>query len=228
MRLGLKHGTWAELVQMMKDIPSSDVAGVRHLEDRMARIKTIAAEIQWMATSSPARNDPVRRLLFPQAPAGTGPAARNYRPDVDRLKMILAAPVTIHPRTAAGITAYNQQIAAYTQKYQVHPPSEDRLYLLTPGTVAVGSGECHRCGVMGHFSGDCTAPANLQVPQVEVRWRQIIQSIRSRVARAPVATFNIVADGGDADSEIFGSAEYDQTVIEEYLRSQGKAGGPST
>ncbi|KAJ6448005.1 hypothetical protein C8R47DRAFT_937730, partial [Mycena vitilis] len=151
-------------------------------------------------------------------------AAANLRA---RLTMILAKPVTIHPRTPAGAAAYKKQVAEYTQKYGARKLSEDRPYPLTPGTVAVGSGECHKCGTMGHFSADCTTAATLLIPEVEVRWRQIVQSIRSRIARSVAATaVNIVDNASDEDEDVFGTAEYDQRVIEEYLRSQGKAGGP--
>ncbi|KAJ7902982.1 hypothetical protein B0H13DRAFT_2335418 [Mycena leptocephala] len=117
--------------------------------------------------------------------------------------MILVAPVTIHPHTAAGVTAYNQQIAVYTQKYGSSKPSEDRPYPLSPGTTAVGSGERHKCGLIGHYSADCTTANNLLIPDVEARWRQIVQSIRTRAAcSAPAATaVNIVADVEDVSEQ---------------------------
>ncbi|KAJ7190726.1 hypothetical protein GGX14DRAFT_603802, partial [Mycena pura] len=243
LRLGPKRGTWPELVQTMKDVPATDIASVRRLENRLAGMEalidstsaTIAAlqrtptrgltaAFSGMAASSPVRNDPARRNLFP------APAARTYRPDAERWQMILAAPVTIHARNAAGMAAYTKQIAAYTQKHGSRKPSEERPYPLTPGTVAAGSGECHKCGLMGHFSGECTTAGDLLVPEIEMRWRQIVQSIRARTARvAPAATpVNMVVDNEDtSEGDVFGTAEYDQSVIEEYLRSQGKGGGPS-
>ncbi|KAJ7692389.1 hypothetical protein B0H17DRAFT_1200465 [Mycena rosella] len=111
LRLGPKRKTWAELVQTMKDIPSSDVAGVRRLEDRLASMETLISNLQrappqtpmrglatafsGLAASSPARNNTDRRILFPQASATAAPVARNYCADSERLVMIQATPVTI-------------------------------------------------------------------------------------------------------------------------------------
>ncbi|KAJ7210145.1 hypothetical protein GGX14DRAFT_626524 [Mycena pura] len=150
LRLGPKRGTWPELVQTMKDVPATDIASVRRLENRLAGMEalidsasaTIAAlqrtptrgltaAFSGLAASSPARNDPARRNLFP------APAARTYRPDAERWQMILAAPI-------------------------------------------------------------------------EMRWRQIVQSIRSRTARAAPATtsINVVADNEDtSEGDVFGTAE---------------------
>ncbi|KAJ7938752.1 hypothetical protein B0H13DRAFT_2301397 [Mycena leptocephala] len=155
-----------------------------------------------------------------------------YRPDTERLQMIRAAPVTIHSRTAAGQTAYAQQMAAYTQAHGTSKPSEDRPYPLTPGTVSVGSGECHQCGQLGHFFDKCTAATERHVPETERRWRQIVQSIISRIARVAreATAVNVAADAAELDGDIFGSyplAEYDQQVIEEFLDRQGKGRGPS-
>jgi hypothetical protein len=47
-------------------------------------------------------------------------------------------------------------------------------------------------------------------------------------AHAQAIAVNIVADADDGVDVFGGSAEYDAQVIEEYLRGQGKAGGPST
>ncbi|KAJ7436178.1 hypothetical protein FB451DRAFT_1379095 [Mycena latifolia] len=229
LRLGPKCKTWAELVQTMKDIPSSDVAGVRRLEDRLASMETLISNLQRappqtptrglttafssLAASSPVRNDPNRRLLFPQASAAAAPVACNYRTDSERLVMIQAAPVTIQPRTPAGQATYAREIATYAQKHGTLRPSEERPYPLTPGTVAVGSGECHKCGTMGHFSAGCSATDSLLILAVEVRWRQIVQSIRTRAARtAEAIPVCIVAD---ADDNVFGTAEYDNAVIQD-------------
>ncbi|KAJ7265606.1 hypothetical protein C8J57DRAFT_1511366 [Mycena rebaudengoi] len=249
LRLGPKRSTWAELVQTIRDIPTTDVASVRRLEDRMATMEAqintanstitalqqtptrgLTAAFSGMAASSPARKDPVRRTLFPAAVANTATPRGPYRPDAERMQMLLASPVTIHPRNAAGMAAYAQQLTTYNQKHGTLKPSEDRPYPLTPGTAPIGSGECHKCGLMGHFSAECTTASNLLVPDVELRWRQSVQSIRTQVGRAErAANINVVADAGDADEDddVFGTVEYDARVIHEYLRSQGKAGGPS-
>ncbi|KAJ7436289.1 hypothetical protein B0H11DRAFT_2365126 [Mycena galericulata] len=215
LRLGPKRGTWPELVQSMKDIPSSDIASVRHQEERFIAMETqltaakatisamqqtptrgLSNAFAGMAASSPVRNDPIRRNLTSAftnaAPNPTDSARAPFRcPDAERLRKITATPAVIHPRTTAGLAA---------------------------------------CGIMGHFATRCTAPANLRVPELETKWRQIAQSIRSRAERdaRPATAINIVADADDTEGrDVFGTAEYDQSVIEDYLRREGKGSGPS-
>ncbi|KAJ7340026.1 hypothetical protein DFH08DRAFT_938796 [Mycena albidolilacea] len=203
-QLGPKRETWAELVQAIKDIPTATMVSMRREGDRIASLEagliaanaTIAALQQTstcgltaafsgMAASSPARAcaDPVRRNLFSAANTAAKPTPR-YRPDQERLQMIRAAPVMLQPRTPAGQAAYVQQMAAYMQAHGMSKPSEDRSYPLTPGTVAVGLGECHQCGQLGHFFDKCTAAVERRVPEAGTRWRQIVQSIISRIVRA--------------------------------------------
>ncbi|KAJ6613025.1 hypothetical protein B0H10DRAFT_2222595 [Mycena sp. CBHHK59/15] len=207
--LGPKRKTWAELFQTMKDIPAADVAGARRLEDRLASIESLISTLQQRAQpQTPTRglsasfsgmsaSSPARRVLFPQPPATTAPA-RAYRADSERLRMIQAAAVTIHPRNQAGLAAYMQQITAYAQKHGTLKPSEERPYPLTT--------RHHHRGLWG-------------MPQV--RWRQIIQSIRTRAARTNNAVaVNIVAD---ASEDIFGTAEYDHAVIEDVGRPESES-----
>ncbi|KAJ6600454.1 hypothetical protein DFH09DRAFT_1302927 [Mycena vulgaris] len=253
LQLGPKRETWAELVQAMKDIPTANMGSLPREEYRISGLEAgliaanatipalqqtptrgLAAAFSGMAASSPARAcvDPVRRTLFPAANTAAKPAQR-YRPDQKRLQMIRAGPVTIHLRTPAGQAAYAQQIIAYTQAHSTGKPFEDRPYPLTPGTVAVGSGECHQCGQIGHFFDKCTVTAERRVLEMELRWRQIVQSIISRIGRAQreATAVNVVADAiEEVDGDVFStypSAEYDQLVIEEFLAQQGKGRGPS-
>ncbi|KAJ7663446.1 hypothetical protein B0H17DRAFT_1211698 [Mycena rosella] len=191
--------------------------------------RALANSFAGMATSSPTHNAPVRRNLtatFAAAADTTTAQPHAYRPDADRLRMITAAPMLIHPRTPASIASYNEQVAAYTRKHGSRQPTEDHPYPLTPGTVAVGSRECHKCGHIGHFGGDCTGTSDLHIPDVEAKWRRIVQYIRTRTVRAvPV---NIVADASpEISHNVFGTAEYDAQVIEEYLLGQGKGSGSS-
>ncbi|KAJ7649211.1 hypothetical protein B0H17DRAFT_1215374 [Mycena rosella] len=236
LRLGSKRGTWPELVQAMKDVPTAELTVVRHNEMRMAEMEARIAQLQQtpsralavsfanMAMSSPARNDPA-------APVGCAP----FCPDSERLRIIQATSAMIHPCTAAGLVAYVLQITVYNQKHsaQAGKPNEDRPYPLTPGTVNVTLGECHVCGMMGHFGTRCNAAENLKCPALETRWRQIAQSICSQAERKanPTTAINIVADGSDADVRecdvFFDTADYDQAVIEDYLRHEGKGSGPS-
>ncbi|KAJ7357915.1 hypothetical protein DFH08DRAFT_687027 [Mycena albidolilacea] len=227
LQLGPKRETWAELAGLI-----AVNATIALLQQTPTRGLTAAFSNMAMASPARARGDPVCRNLFPAANTAAKPVPR-YRPDQERLQMIRAVPVTIQPRTPAGQVLYVQQMAAYTQAHGAGKPSEDRPYPLTPGTAAVGSGECHQCGQLGHFFDKCTAAAERRVPEMEMRWRQIVQSIISRIARTAreVTTVNVVADEVEEfDGDVFGaypSAEYDQLVIEEFLAQQGKGRGPS-
>jgi hypothetical protein len=253
LQLGPKRETWAELVQAMKDIPTANMGSMRREGDRIASLEAgliaanttitslqqtptcgLTAAFSNMAAASPARarGDPVRCNLFPAANTAAKPVPR-YWPDQERLQMIRAAPITIQPRTPAGQALYVQQMAAYTQAHGAGKPSEDRPYPLTPGTAAVGSGECHQYGQLGHFFDKCTAAVERRVPEMEMRWRQIVQSIISRIARTAreATAVNVIVDEVEEfDGDVFGaysSTEYDQLMIKEFLAQQGKGRGLS-
>ncbi|KAJ7884965.1 hypothetical protein B0H13DRAFT_905467 [Mycena leptocephala] len=171
----------------------------------------------------PRAERPVRASSFPkrQRPPGQRALPRRLGAPPDDP----AAAVTIHPRNQAGLAAYAQQITAYAQKHGTLKPSEERPYPLTPGTVAVGSGECHKCGRWD------TSVLNAPLPATSSSPTSRYAGARSSSPSAPAPhapqtlAVNIVAD---ASEDVFGTAEYDHAVIEEYLRTQGKAEGPST
>jgi hypothetical protein len=94
--------------------------------------------------------------------------------------------------------------------------------------MPVASGECHKCGLNGHFGPGCSTTTNFCVPAIEEEWCRIVQSICTRAAHAQAIAVNIVVDTDDGVEVFGGSAKYNVQVIEGYLCSQGEAGGLST
>ncbi|KAH7918439.1 hypothetical protein BV22DRAFT_1024580, partial [Leucogyrophana mollusca] len=63
-------------------------------------------------------------------------------------------------------------------------PSTDRPYPLKPGTAALGSRECFRCGIVStptHHAPDCT---NTSVPAQETKWRNIVSALVTRTLQS--------------------------------------------
>ncbi|KAF8218831.1 hypothetical protein L208DRAFT_1039146, partial [Tricholoma matsutake] len=88
----------------------------------------------------------------------TSPNTQNQPPyQQNRLPMehmadIVWLALLIHPNTPAGQAAYNAQIAQWDNNYPGQLVSELCLYPLSPGMAPIASGECWKCGMVGHMS----------------------------------------------------------------------------
>jgi hypothetical protein len=148
------------------------------------------------------------------------------RPDTDRLADALRNTLPHHPTTPDGLSLYTAQVRAWAASNPNGKPNEHHPYPLTPGTVRVGSGECWKCGLVGH-RGDQDPGTNL-VPELEVTWRRIAQGIHNRARQmASIAPVNIVDTADPSLTAYLTSEEYVESIIADYLARQGNGEGSS-
>lgn len=148
------------------------------------------------------------------------PPYRQNRLPTERMADVVRLALPIHPNTPAGRAAYNAQIAQWDNNYPGQLVSELRPYPLSPGTAPVASGECWKCGMIGHMSPNCDSPN--QVPAFEERWRSIAATIKRSCPPTTTRNVNYVATNPWVTKE-----EYDQQVIADFLAEQGKGPGSS-
>jgi hypothetical protein len=134
---------------------------------------------------------------------------------------VIRLALPIHPNTPAGRALYNAQINQWNLDNQGHYVSEARPYPLSPGTTPVASGECWKCGMLGHTSPNCQSPD--PIPAVEGRWRSIAGTIKRSCTPIRTSNINYISN----DNPWTTKEEYDQRVIAEFLASQGKEQGSS-
>ncbi|KZP23045.1 hypothetical protein FIBSPDRAFT_952373 [Athelia psychrophila] len=97
-----------------------------------------------------------------------------FRPANERLVDLLRTALPQHPDTAAGHAAYVRQIADYATQHGSTKPHETRPYPLKPGTLAVSTGACFKCGTdlpRRHTSRECFSAT--PVPDAELRYRMV-------------------------------------------------------
>jgi hypothetical protein len=188
-----------------------------------------------IGTPSPTPRFPILRNQTPQtqnhSPAPTfntnnpfatqnQPPHRQNRPPAERMADIIRLALPIHPNTPAGRALYNTQIAQWNSDHPGQLVSELRPYPLSPGTAPIMSGECWKCGMIGHMSPNCDSLS--PVPAFEGRWRSIAATIKRSCP--PTATRNVNYVG---TNPWITKEEYDQQVIADFLAEQGKGSGSS-
>lgn len=146
---------------------------------------------------------------------------RQNRPPAARMEDVIRLALPIHPNTPAGRALYNAQITQWNLDNPGQYVSETRPYPLSPGTTPVGSGECWKCGMLGHTSPSCQSTN--PIPTIEGRWRSIAGTIKRTCTPAVTSNINYVGN----DNSWATKEDYDQHIIAEFLASQGKEQGSS-
>jgi hypothetical protein len=127
----------------------------------------------------------------------------------------------IHPNIPAGQVSYNAQITLWNVNNLRQNVNEFQPHPLSPGTNPITSGECWRCGMLGHMGNNCDNP--VQMPMLEQHWRSIAATIKHN---CPTPMTNNVSYVGD-NLQWITKEEYDQRIIENFLANQGKGQGSS-
>jgi hypothetical protein len=123
----------------------------------------------------------------------------------------------IQPNTTARLNNYRDQCCAWLTTFGANQKITKLTgFLVHPGGVLPGSGECYVCGKGGHTWPNCT---NEQVPFKERQWWSVCSTIlgHGRLAPAPI---NLVQAA--EDFRWMNSAGFKDNV------NQGNREGPST
>ncbi|RXW18472.1 hypothetical protein EST38_g7385 [Candolleomyces aberdarensis] len=105
---------------------------------------------------------------------GPRPAAQPVTPDLQaKIRAALAA-MPHHPDMVEGRQAHKEQQLEWARKHGATAwVTEDMPYPLRPGTAPVCSGECFRCGKVGHRGAECAVPRENQLMRSEQAWRLV-------------------------------------------------------
>jgi len=240
--VGTQHRTWPTFCNAIRKVSITELEEKLEIEDEQREIQTTITRLEQLQ-KSPTRSirdalgavslaQPIPAPRFTIRPAAQtlvapGPpsaaATPQYRPDAERLVDVVRLALPIHPKTPAGKIAYEAQVAQWLAQNGDRPVNEMRPYPLSPGTEAVASGECWKCGYTGHLGTGCPSPDH--VPMIEQKWRSIAATISRRAGgTGATAAVNLVTENGTYIDQ----AEYDARVIADYLAMvQGNAEGSS-
>ncbi|KAJ7248273.1 hypothetical protein B0H12DRAFT_1020125 [Mycena haematopus] len=103
-----------------------------------------------------------------------------------RILLEAIARITHHPDTDAGRRAHGDQQQAWFAAHGNVAISVNTPYPLRPGRAPVNSGECFRCGHLGHtnYQRRCEAPVEQCISIREQQWRRIASQA---LKEAPIA-----------------------------------------
>ena len=191
-----KYNSWEEFAQAIQAIPVDCLlADRKHREEDNQHDKTITSLQQQLAQlsiqpsrasrSTPTSAVPVNLAPAPilqrQATAGIAqtqlPTAPAHSPLTHNQILERVAGILHCLDTEEGWGQYKADVAAWHNTHGQTTPNIDRPYLLTPGTVPLGSSECYNCGratAPTHTSGACPMPESQVISLYEQRYHQAI------------------------------------------------------
>ena len=247
------YTTWEAFTSAVCDISLLDIEEAKRKESRLRTIEltlqnstsSLLSSFGRLNLSPPASNSapvvppPTPKSFAHHFPPAPGPPSPNlflppaaktpravFRSDAERLVDAHRNRLPHHPATADGLLKYKAQVITWTTGNPSGKPNEYHPYPLTPGTAPVGSGECRKCGMLGH-RGDSDPSTNL-VPELEMIWRRIAGGIHSRANTAGTAA--PVQMVGMADAQVLSwlmSDAYKEAIIAHYLEQQENDQGSS-
>jgi hypothetical protein len=114
------------------------------------------------------------------------------------------------PDTDAGRAAYRRQVAQWTANRSVGDAvTEATPVPLRPGTAAICSSECFKCGTHGHRAARCVLddshPSRLS--KEEARWRAICGSTLGPINKATTTEVHLVFNGQGGMRQEWGTGE---------------------
>ncbi|KAF8869577.1 hypothetical protein BD779DRAFT_1681927 [Infundibulicybe gibba] len=155
----------------------------------------------------------------PRTPATT----QLFRPDAEQYTDVKSKALPHHPDTPAGRELYARQITDWENKHGTAGPNKTKPYPLTPGTTAVTSSKCWKCGKPGHRGLECEQ----LIPGAEQKWRSIASTIQRRAEASQPLSVNIVSEQDMAYQEDQ-EAMFISRIMERIALEQGKGQGSST
>ncbi|KAJ7206013.1 hypothetical protein GGX14DRAFT_367669 [Mycena pura] len=137
-----------------------------------------------------------------------------------RILVEAIARVVHHPDTETGRRAHADQQQEWYRTHGNVEMSVNTPYPLRPGRAPVNSGECFRCGIMGHtnYQRRCEATIEQCVSVREQQWRRIAAQA---LKETPAAVRTVGYSQWDVDD--YGRPFGDDTTRFEEVDDQGKA-----
>ena len=190
-----EYKDWEEFIKAIKDLSMTklkqereDIDEKRKQEEERDRKLTagLTAQLQRMSIGQVAVSRTSTGLAARPMPSSSSrftlqqTTRRNmpYIPPTEEQKETVRKAVAHYPHqqaTEEGQKEYLAQLAAWTTKHGEARITDQTPYPLKPGTAAICSGECFRCGTHGHGSRNCpvTEGDPSRLSRRETAWRAL-------------------------------------------------------